>query len=223
LRENAQASNAPESPAQSPPPAAESRLDADAAKQTELDSFKKSEPPAAVAGIQPPSPQATGVIAGGRPAAAPAAPPVPVQSASAAAGSTNRQESARAADLREAVAPVEVRSPDPRVRWRIAGTLLQRSTNGGGAWEATSSGVGTELTEGAAPSPTVCWIVGRAGVVLLSTDGRAFRRLPFPEITDLSAVRARDARAASVTAADGRVFSTIDAGASWTPGPLQGF
>jgi photosystem II stability/assembly factor-like uncharacterized protein len=42
-------------------------------------------------------------------------------------------------------------------------------------------------------------------------------------MTDLSSVRARDTRAASVTTADGRVFTTIDGGSTWTAGPLQGF
>ena len=37
----------------------------------------------------------------------------------------------------------------------------------------------------------------------------------FPEITDLSAVRATDARAASVTTADGRTFGTTDGGSTW--------
>jgi photosystem II stability/assembly factor-like uncharacterized protein len=69
----------------------------------------------------------------------------------------------------------------------------------------------------------VCWVVGRGGVVLLSTDGRSWRRLAFPEPTDLSGVRARDARAASVSTADGRTFSTTDGGLTWVPRPLQDF
>jgi photosystem II stability/assembly factor-like uncharacterized protein len=59
--------------------------------------------------------------------------------------------------------------------------------------------------------------------VLVSTDGRTWRRVTFPEITDLSAIRARDARSVSVTTADGRIFNTTDAGATWARGPLQGF
>jgi photosystem II stability/assembly factor-like uncharacterized protein len=59
-------------------------------------------------------------------------------------------------------------------------------------------------------------VAGRAGVVLLSTDGRRFSRVPFPETMDLSAVRATDARSASVSTTDGRTFSTIDGGVTWT-------
>jgi photosystem II stability/assembly factor-like uncharacterized protein len=110
---------------------------------------------------------------------------------------------------------VDIVSPDPNVRWRIGGSAVLRSTDGGAAWEAQSSGTPAELKAGAAPSASVCWVVGRAGVVLLSTDGRTWRRVRFPEATDLSAVRASDARNASVSTADGRTFTTTDAGATW--------
>jgi photosystem II stability/assembly factor-like uncharacterized protein len=109
------------------------------------------------------------------------------------------------------------------IRWRLAGTNVERSTNGGASWDSTQTGVSMPLTAGAAVSPTVCWIVGRGGVIILTTDGRTWRRVPLPEITDVSSVRARDARTATVTTADGRLFSTTTAGATWIPGPLQGF
>jgi photosystem II stability/assembly factor-like uncharacterized protein len=123
---------------------------------------------------------------------------------------------------RREVAGIEISSPDPMVRWRLAGSTLQRSTDGGTTWENQSAGTVAELTAGAAPSPLVCWVVGRGGMVLLSTDGRTWRRLAFPEAIDLSAVRAQDARTASVSTADGRTFGTTNAGATWVPRP-QGF
>jgi photosystem II stability/assembly factor-like uncharacterized protein len=52
-------------------------------------------------------------------------------------------------------------------------------------------------------------------VVLLTIDGRSWRRVAFPDATDLSAVRATDARTASVSTADGRIFSTSDGGVTW--------
>jgi photosystem II stability/assembly factor-like uncharacterized protein len=75
---------------------------------------------------------------------------------------------------------------------------------------------GVVLTGGFAPSPSVCWLIGRGGVVLRAADGIRFERVPFPESADLSLVRAIDARQATVTTADGRVFTTKDAGANWT-------
>jgi photosystem II stability/assembly factor-like uncharacterized protein len=63
----------------------------------------------------------------------------------------------------------------------------------------------------------VCWLVGRAGTVLLSTDGATWQLRPFPEGADLVAVRATDANNASVTTVDGRRFSTADGGLTWAP------
>ena len=88
-------------------------------------------------------------------------------------------------------------------------------------WSASSSGVTEDLTAGVAPSPTVCWIVGRRGTVLLSTDGLQWRRLAFPESADLVTVQATDALTATVTTADNRRFRTADGGQTWTP--LQEF
>jgi hypothetical protein len=106
------------------------------------------------------------------------------------------------------------------LRWRVAGPRIEQSQNGVD-WTAMYTHP-TPLTAVAAPSATVVWAVGRGGVVLRSTDGRSFVRLPFPETVDLSAVRADDANRATVTAADGRSLSTTDAGVTWRPS-LQDF
>ena len=100
---------------------------------------------------------------------------------------------------------------------------MLHSADSGTTWEAAPAPSITELTAGSAPSTSVCWVVGRGGVVLVTTDGRTWRRVAFPEATDLTAVRARDGRSASVTTADGRPFSTTDGGVTWVPRPLQGF
>ena len=71
------------------------------------------------------------------------------------------------------------------------------------------------LTAGAAPSRDVCWLVGPSGTVVVSTDGRTWQRVPVPEAIDLTAVRASDGLNATVTAVDGRTFTTTDAGKSW--------
>lgn len=73
------------------------------------------------------------------------------------------------------------------------------------------------LTAGSSTSRDVCWIVGRAGIVLVTTDGATWQRHPIPEAADLTAVRAIDARTATVTTADGRQFATADGGITWTP------
>jgi photosystem II stability/assembly factor-like uncharacterized protein len=74
----------------------------------------------------------------------------------------------------------------------------------------------TVLTTGSSPSRDVCWIVGRAGVVLVTADGATWQRRSVPGSPDLTGVRAVDQRAATVTTADGRQFATLDGGVTWT-------
>ena len=160
------------------------------------------------------------------PAAAPPAGAATTQKPS----QTRADESARTAELRsqQTAIGIEIRSPDPAMRWRIgrvaqeqvqgfarAATVVERSIDSGSTWTPISTGVTTEISAGAAPSASVCWLVGRGGVVLLTTNGTAWQRLTFPEATDLSAVHATDGRTATVTTTDGREFSTTDGGRTW--------
>jgi hypothetical protein len=112
---------------------------------------------------------------------------------------------------------IEIPSPNAAFRWRLTTAGVERTTDGGASWEALATGESARLVAGSAPSPDVCWLVGRGGTVLLATDGRTWRRVPFPEPVDLVGVQSADARTAVVTAADGRVFRTNDAGATWAP------
>ena len=108
-------------------------------------------------------------------------------------------------------------STDPNERWRVVGPSVERSTDGGRAWRAQSTGTTDDLLAGASPAPNVCWIVGRRGTVLLSTDGETWRRLDFPDATiDLVGVTAVDSTTATVTAANGRRYRTTDGGRTWT-------
>jgi hypothetical protein len=111
---------------------------------------------------------------------------------------------------------IEIASPDASIRWRIGpGGVVEYSEDAGAKWEATPTGVGTDLMAGASPSGTVCWVVGRSGTVLLTTDGRQWQRLMFPVAVDLAGIQATDARTATVTAMDGRRFTTVDGGTTW--------
>ncbi|HUE86525.1 MAG TPA: hypothetical protein VMO26_10645 [Vicinamibacterales bacterium] len=112
----------------------------------------------------------------------------------------------------------EIVSPDPAVRWRIGVSgAVDYTADGGRTWERVSTGVTTEIAAGSAPSRDVCWLVGHGGLVLVSSDGRTFVRIPAPVHVDLAGVQASDARTAVVTAADGRVFQTDDGGLTWRP------
>ncbi|MFA5908559.1 MAG: hypothetical protein WC815_07275 [Vicinamibacterales bacterium] len=120
------------------------------------------------------------------------------------------------AQLRREQRVIEVASPDVTHRWRAgAGGTVEYSTDAAATWLPASSPAGLEITAGSSPSATVCWLVGRGGLVLVSGDGRTFTRAPFSEVTDLSSVTAVNARTATVTSADGRTFATDDGGRTW--------
>jgi photosystem II stability/assembly factor-like uncharacterized protein len=108
-------------------------------------------------------------------------------------------------------------SPNPDVRWRIVfGRVVQRSGDSGSTWQNQETGVAATIAAGSSPSSSICWLVGSGGTVLLSTDGRTWRRVAFPDLSDLASVYAVDANVATVTALDGRSFSTTDGGSTWT-------
>jgi photosystem II stability/assembly factor-like uncharacterized protein len=139
---------------------------------------------------------------------------VAADAASKGAGTGARAMVVRTA---EAVA-VNVAAPGGAARWRVgANGRVERSDDAGATWQPQASGVTTDLLAGSAPSHDVCWIVGAAGTVLLTTDGERWKRLPFPLAVDLTAVAASSSSAAVVTARDGRRFETLDAGFTWTP------
>ena len=110
----------------------------------------------------------------------------------------------------------EIVSPDASVRWRILpGGSVGRSIDGGTTWQTQSTGVLASFTAGSAPSQTICWLAGPGGIIALSTDGRGWQRVPFPEAIDLASIRAADGMNATVTAVDGRTFTTTDGGKTW--------
>jgi hypothetical protein len=123
------------------------------------------------------------------------------------------------AGFRSNVAIFDVVAPDASARWRVVdGRTVQRSLDAGATWaNHYSAEDGVMLTAGAAPTSTVCWLVGRGGVIVLTTDGRDWRRIKFSEPVDITAVTATDARAATITTANGRRFQTTDGGRNWTP------
>jgi hypothetical protein len=92
--------------------------------------------------------------------------------------------------------------------------VVHRSPEGRVTWE-TREGISAQLVAGASPSPSVIWLVGKGGLVLLSTDGRSWHRLAFPEAVDLTGIEASSDTTASVTTADARVFTTSDGGQTW--------
>jgi hypothetical protein len=113
---------------------------------------------------------------------------------------------------------VTVSAPGGTVMWRFgSGGRLSRSGDAGASWHDQASTVTADLLAGAAPSPSICWVVGASGTVLLTMDGERWERMRFPVSIDLVAIQASGARTAIVTTSDGRRFETLDAGLTWSP------
>jgi hypothetical protein len=116
---------------------------------------------------------------------------------------------------RAAVPPVELSSPDGVRRWRAVETGIEYSVERGASWIPVRA-VGTEtITGGKAVSGSICWLIGRAGVVLITVDGMTFAKVDLPVRVDVTSIAAKDARSAVVTTADGRTFLTDDSGRNW--------
>jgi hypothetical protein len=153
------------------------------------DAMPKAGAPAAVAGVAP-------GVAGARRELA-AAPPNPARATS---------------DTRGAIV-----SGDPAVQWRLAGAgAVERSVDGGGTWARLDTGVSSGIVSGSAPTASVCWLAGDAGVVLLTTDARTFRRRAAPTSEDLVAIVATNERDATTRSVTGQSYRTIDGGTSWS-------
>jgi hypothetical protein len=162
------------------------------------------------------------------PVASPAPPPsaasLPLGNAAAAPRADATSPISQSAGFRAArTLLTEIASPHPESRWRAgAGGVVHRSTDGGLTWTRQQTGTTANFTAGSSPARDVCWLVGRAGTVLLSVDGTTWQARSFPETADLVAVQAADARTATVTTSDGRRFSTTDGGATWSrPSPQE--
>ena len=89
----------------------------------------------------------------------------------------------------------------------------------GKTWKLQKSGVTADLTAGSATSDKVCWVAGKAGTLLLTTDGgKRWKQLPSPISEDLGGIHATDALHASIWDVPNRKsFETTDGGATWNP------
>ena len=228
-QDKAGSASQPAPPAQVPTPlggAARDRADGDRQQVASSDMLSRRTAPQSPAdaptGAGPPSPVAAPLPVSAQPVTVTAPPTGMADSASA----RPPQAAAKALAGLSSVpaATIEIPSPDPKYRWRIlTSSSIQRSTDDGATWSVVDPLASREafaiapvLVAGSSPSRDVCWIVGRAGLVLLSSDGATWQRRPFPEVVDLIGVRASSATSAIVTAADGRQFATSDRGSTWS-------
>jgi hypothetical protein len=109
-----------------------------------------------------------------------------------------------------------IQTPDASVQYRIQGAgVVERSKDGGATWQGQRVKANAEILAGAAPSENVCWLVGRGGVILMTSDGKHWKKIPSPVVVDFVGVTAADASFATVTAVDGQKFSTQNGGMTW--------
>ena len=109
-----------------------------------------------------------------------------------------------------------INSPARAAVWRVApGGAIEHSRDGGSTWIVQLADPGAVLTAGSAPSDVVCWLVGRAGAVLRTSDGTTWARLPAPAPDDLVRIESVDAQTATVTTGGGVSFRTVDGGQTW--------
>ena len=208
-----------------PPGATELRVDAEKAAPERQNASSPPREQATPAPIEPTADAAAGALARQEGAPPPPAPSVTTPQPAAPAPTSSRPDPVATPQLRGFGALQEtaavalqavIASPDTAFRWRIgvAGSV-EYSADMGETWEARPTGAQVDLIAGASPSGTVCWIVGRAGTILLTTNGIDWRRVTSPTTIDLRTVEASDSRTATVTAANGRRFRTTDGGTSW--------
>jgi hypothetical protein len=139
--------------------------------------------------------------------------PIANSESGAAGSSVAGAKSAVSGAAVPAYAPSTLQQAAPTWMAGKRGVILFRSTDG--STHPQHSGVAADLTAGAAPSATVCWIVGRSGTIVRTIDGVNWAKVVPPTDADLVAVAADSAEHAIVTTVAGKNFETSDGGTSW--------
>jgi photosystem II stability/assembly factor-like uncharacterized protein len=118
--------------------------------------------------------------------------------------------------LANSIAEVTISAPGAHVSWRVGQAgIIEFSSDAEKTWILQPSGVISDLLAGSATSDKVCWIVGRAGTILRTTDGGAhWQKMRPPIQDDFRSVFAVDARQATVSPANGK-YQTTDGGITW--------
>jgi photosystem II stability/assembly factor-like uncharacterized protein len=109
--------------------------------------------------------------------------------------------------------PLLVRGEGSR-QWMVDGPRIEMSVDAGKTWTLEYTAPGA-LASGEAVSSDVVWLVGSDGLVLRRTAA-GWSRLAAPAAVDLTTIERATATELRVRGADGRVFLTLDAGATWS-------
>jgi photosystem II stability/assembly factor-like uncharacterized protein len=109
-----------------------------------------------------------------------------------------------------------VRSPDGRVLWRVTGTGIERSADGGSTWMAEHAPAAAHVTVGAAPSGHVCWLGTESGKVLRRNEAGRWRDVSPSPRAPIARIESTAVLEATVVHADGTTLTTVDGGRTWT-------
>jgi hypothetical protein len=130
-----------------------------------------------------------------------------------AAALTRLQE----AQISSNVMNLQIHTPDAKILWMVASPgVIEKSEDGGTTWKPEYVETRALILAGVAPTAKICWVVGAGGTILRTTNGSHWKTIRPPVETDFVRVEAADALTATVTAMDGRRFSTRDGGKSWS-------
>ncbi len=138
---------------------------------------------------------------------------------------TGARKRQNAADLKTTEsAMIQATAPFGSTVWRMGKNgRIERSADAGETWVLQASPSQEEWLAGAAVSDTVCWVAGRKGSIARTADGESWEHIAPPAqvaangamLPDWTGITARDAQSATITASDGRKFSTADGGKTW--------
>ena len=139
-----------------------------------------------------------------------------VAGATAPASSTLQQSAqatqARAQQRSAAFAPLVLRARTGNM-WRISGSVIERSGDGGATWAMEFSASDT-VSAGVVAADDTVWLVGSGGLVL-RRPAAGWRAVSAPVMVDLVGVSDAGATSVTVRTADGRQFRTTDGGVTW--------
>jgi len=150
-------------------------------------------------------------------AMAPAAIPPP---ATANARKTKSMMALKSAET----AAVQATAPFGSTVWRVGkGGRIERSADAGETWLPQTSPSQEDWLAAVAISDTLCWAAGRSGAIARTVDGESWERVAPPaqaagpdgKLPDWTGLAAHDGQFATITASDGRKFSTGDGGKTW--------
>ena len=115
------------------------------------------------------------------------------------------------------VAPraVLVSPVDHSVFWSLQSDGVIYGTHDRKSWAPQYTGLGQEFLAGVAPSNTVCWAVGRKGLILQTTDGTHWTPISSPTTSDVIGITAAGKDVATIFTASGTSYSTFDGGSNW--------